>query len=46
MGDVENSSFYLIFKGEIEISIPNPSKGNNSMFKNVLKVRKKLRLSA
>jgi len=36
----------LIFKGEIEISIPNPSNGNNSMFKNVLKVRKKLRFSA
>lgn len=40
MGDLENSNFYLIFKGEIELSIPNYTDSSQLLFKKVLKVSK------
>ena len=40
MGDIENSNFYFIFKGEIELSIQNPTNSSQLLFKKVLKVSK------
>ena len=37
-GDIDNANFYLLFKGEVEFSLPNDELSSGTVFKTTLKV--------